>query len=192
MADLKVKFLGVEFKNPLVAASAEPTANYENMERVIEAGAVSCVSFYGGELRAGSLTRYLSGYDLVRVKARGAGDPATVTLADPVAEEVFSGFSLRVSAGRWPAPLERSGNCVIAPGRPGAVRLVCTSETGPAEIRSLDGPHGKVQVPAVDAARVEAPLGRGPHGACLLGGSTGAAEKAGHKRVVLVELESEK
>ena len=38
MADLKVKFLGVEFKNPLVAASAEPTANYENMERVIEAG----------------------------------------------------------------------------------------------------------------------------------------------------------
>jgi len=38
MADLKVKFLGVEFKNPLLAASAEPTANYENMERVIEAG----------------------------------------------------------------------------------------------------------------------------------------------------------
>jgi dihydroorotate dehydrogenase subfamily 1 len=39
MADLKVNFLGVEFKNPIVAASAEPTANYENMERVIETGA---------------------------------------------------------------------------------------------------------------------------------------------------------
>jgi dihydroorotate dehydrogenase (fumarate)/dihydropyrimidine dehydrogenase (NAD+) subunit PreA len=38
MAELKVKFLGVEFKNPLLASSAEPTANYENMERVIEAG----------------------------------------------------------------------------------------------------------------------------------------------------------
>jgi dihydroorotate dehydrogenase subfamily 1 len=38
MADLRVKFLGVEFKNPLLAASAEPTANYENMERVIDTG----------------------------------------------------------------------------------------------------------------------------------------------------------
>ena len=39
MADLKVNFLGAEFKNPIVAASAEHTANYENMVRVIEAGA---------------------------------------------------------------------------------------------------------------------------------------------------------
>jgi dihydroorotate dehydrogenase (fumarate)/dihydropyrimidine dehydrogenase (NAD+) subunit PreA len=39
LAELKVSFLGAEFKNPIVAASAEPTANYENMVRVIETGA---------------------------------------------------------------------------------------------------------------------------------------------------------
>ena len=39
MADLQVNFLGVEFKNPILVASAEPTASLRNMERVIEAGA---------------------------------------------------------------------------------------------------------------------------------------------------------
>lgn len=39
MADLSVSFLGVEFKNPVVAASAEPTASFQNMERVVETGA---------------------------------------------------------------------------------------------------------------------------------------------------------
>ena len=39
MADLRVNFLGVEFKNPLVVASAEPTANYSNMKKVINSGA---------------------------------------------------------------------------------------------------------------------------------------------------------
>ncbi len=39
MADLKVRFLGVEFKNPVLASSAEPTADLRNMERVIKNGA---------------------------------------------------------------------------------------------------------------------------------------------------------
>ncbi len=39
MADLTVDFLGIEFKNPVVASSAEPTAFLQNMERVIETGA---------------------------------------------------------------------------------------------------------------------------------------------------------
>lgn len=39
MANLKVNFLGVEFKNPLLASSAEPTADLKNMQRVIESGA---------------------------------------------------------------------------------------------------------------------------------------------------------
>ncbi len=39
MADLKVNFLGVDFKNPVIAASAEPTASLANMRRVIENGA---------------------------------------------------------------------------------------------------------------------------------------------------------
>lgn len=38
MANLKVDFLGVEFKNPVIAASAEPTANLANMRKVIENG----------------------------------------------------------------------------------------------------------------------------------------------------------
>lgn len=38
MADLRVDFLGVEFKNPLIVASAEPTASFRNMEKAIEAG----------------------------------------------------------------------------------------------------------------------------------------------------------
>lgn len=39
MADLRVNFLGVEFKNPVLASSAEPTADLRNMQRVIESGA---------------------------------------------------------------------------------------------------------------------------------------------------------
>lgn len=39
MADLKINFLGVEFKNPVLASSAEPTVSLRNMERLIEAGA---------------------------------------------------------------------------------------------------------------------------------------------------------
>lgn len=39
MADLRVNFLGVEFKNPLIVASAEPTLSLSNMRRVIENGA---------------------------------------------------------------------------------------------------------------------------------------------------------
>jgi dihydroorotate dehydrogenase (fumarate)/dihydropyrimidine dehydrogenase (NAD+) subunit PreA len=39
MADLKVDFCGVTFKNPVVAASAEPTLNARNMRRCMEEGA---------------------------------------------------------------------------------------------------------------------------------------------------------
>jgi len=39
MADLGVNFLGVEFKNPVLASSAEPTVDLKNMQRVIERGA---------------------------------------------------------------------------------------------------------------------------------------------------------
>lgn len=39
MADLRVNFLGLEFKNPVLASSAEPTASLSNMQRVIESGA---------------------------------------------------------------------------------------------------------------------------------------------------------
>ena len=38
MADLRVKFLGIDFKNPVVAASAEPTSSLKNLIRVIESG----------------------------------------------------------------------------------------------------------------------------------------------------------
>ena len=38
MADLRTEFLGVKFKNPVLAASAEPTLSAENMKRVIETG----------------------------------------------------------------------------------------------------------------------------------------------------------
>ena len=38
MADLRVNFLGVEFRNPVLASSAEPTASLRNMERVIASG----------------------------------------------------------------------------------------------------------------------------------------------------------
>jgi len=39
MADLRVNFLGVDFKNPVLASSAEPTLDLRNMKRVIESGA---------------------------------------------------------------------------------------------------------------------------------------------------------
>jgi dihydroorotate dehydrogenase subfamily 1 len=39
MADISVNFLGVEFKNPVLASSAEPTASLRNIQRVIESGA---------------------------------------------------------------------------------------------------------------------------------------------------------
>jgi len=39
MADLRVNFLGVEFKNPVLASSGEPTFSLRNMQRVIENGA---------------------------------------------------------------------------------------------------------------------------------------------------------
>ena len=39
MPDLSIEFCGVRFKNPLVAASAEPTLNAANMKRCIDAGA---------------------------------------------------------------------------------------------------------------------------------------------------------
>jgi len=39
MADLRTEFCGLKFKNPVLAASAEPTLCAENMKRVIETGA---------------------------------------------------------------------------------------------------------------------------------------------------------
>jgi dihydroorotate dehydrogenase subfamily 1 len=44
MADLATEFLGVKFKNPVLAASAEPTLSAENMKRVIETGAGGLVA----------------------------------------------------------------------------------------------------------------------------------------------------
>jgi dihydroorotate dehydrogenase (fumarate)/dihydropyrimidine dehydrogenase (NAD+) subunit PreA len=44
MADLEVEFCGVKFKNPVLAASAEPTLSAENMKRVIETGAGGLVA----------------------------------------------------------------------------------------------------------------------------------------------------
>ncbi|MEM3432555.1 MAG: tRNA-dihydrouridine synthase [Candidatus Methanomethyliaceae archaeon] len=38
MADLQVNFLDVPFKNPVIAASAEPTSDVRNIRRVIESG----------------------------------------------------------------------------------------------------------------------------------------------------------
>ncbi|NIS70765.1 MAG: dihydroorotate dehydrogenase, partial [Proteobacteria bacterium] len=39
LANLEVSFCGVHFKNPVVAASAEPTLNARNMKKCIDAGA---------------------------------------------------------------------------------------------------------------------------------------------------------
>lgn len=44
MADLRTEFCGVRFKNPVLAASAEPTLSAENMKRVIETGAGGLVA----------------------------------------------------------------------------------------------------------------------------------------------------
>lgn len=44
MADLKVRFCDVEFKNPILAASAEPTLSARNMKRVIKTGAGGLVA----------------------------------------------------------------------------------------------------------------------------------------------------
>jgi dihydroorotate dehydrogenase (fumarate)/dihydropyrimidine dehydrogenase (NAD+) subunit PreA len=44
MADLKVDFCGVKFKNPVLAASAEPTLSAKNMKKVIESGAGGLVA----------------------------------------------------------------------------------------------------------------------------------------------------
>jgi dihydroorotate dehydrogenase subfamily 1 len=44
MADLKTELCGIEFKNPVLAASAEPTLSAENMKRVIETGAGGLVA----------------------------------------------------------------------------------------------------------------------------------------------------
>ena len=44
MANLEVNFCDVRFKNPLVAASAEPTLNANNMKKCIDAGAGGVIS----------------------------------------------------------------------------------------------------------------------------------------------------
>ncbi|MBS3906004.1 MAG: tRNA-dihydrouridine synthase [Syntrophaceae bacterium] len=44
MADLKVQFCGVNFKNPIIAASAEPTLSARNMKQVIRTGAGGLVA----------------------------------------------------------------------------------------------------------------------------------------------------
>ena len=44
MADLSVEFAGVKFKNPVLAASAEPTLDVNLMRRCIEAGAGGIVA----------------------------------------------------------------------------------------------------------------------------------------------------
>ncbi|MDO9209756.1 MAG: tRNA-dihydrouridine synthase [Deltaproteobacteria bacterium] len=44
MADLRTEFCGVRFKNPVLAASAEPTLSAENMKRVIATGAGGLVA----------------------------------------------------------------------------------------------------------------------------------------------------
>ena len=44
MADLSVEFAGIKFKNPILAASAEPTLTVRNIRRVIEAGAGGLVA----------------------------------------------------------------------------------------------------------------------------------------------------
>lgn len=44
MADTRVEFCGVTFKNPLAAASAEPTLNAANMKKCIDAGAGAVIA----------------------------------------------------------------------------------------------------------------------------------------------------
>jgi len=165
--------------------------------RILEAGALAFVrgGGGGGQVFSGEHRYYLSGYHLVTVKAAGEGGAEagalTATVVDPVASEVRSGFSLGLSDRLWPVPL-REGRSVVMPDRMGELTLACTSQLRPMEMRSLDGPHGKVQMPLVRSIKVVAPVARGARGAYLLGGSTAAGAKAGVKRVVLVEIESDK
>ena len=44
MADLSIEFCGIKFKNPVLAASAEPTLDINLMRQVIEAGAGGLVA----------------------------------------------------------------------------------------------------------------------------------------------------
>lgn len=44
MANLEIDFCGVTFKNPIAAASAEPTLNADNMKKCIDAGAGSVIA----------------------------------------------------------------------------------------------------------------------------------------------------
>ncbi|MEH0019367.1 MAG: 4Fe-4S dicluster-binding protein [Desulfobacter sp.] len=44
MADTRIEFCGVTFKNPLAAASAEPTLNAANMKQCIDAGAGAVIA----------------------------------------------------------------------------------------------------------------------------------------------------
>ena len=44
MADLGIDFCGVHFKNPVAAASAEPTLNAANMKKCIDAGAGAVIA----------------------------------------------------------------------------------------------------------------------------------------------------
>lgn len=44
MANLEIDFCGVNFKNPIAAASAEPTLNADNMKKCIDAGAGSVIA----------------------------------------------------------------------------------------------------------------------------------------------------
>ena len=44
MADLSIDFCGVNFKNPIAAASAEPTLNADNMKKCIDTGAASVIA----------------------------------------------------------------------------------------------------------------------------------------------------
>jgi dihydroorotate dehydrogenase (fumarate)/dihydropyrimidine dehydrogenase (NAD+) subunit PreA len=66
MADLSVDFCGIKFKNPILAASAEPTVDLQQMRKCIEAGAGGVVaksisSIYGmRKLSKYSTWRYLN------------------------------------------------------------------------------------------------------------------------------------
>ena len=157
--------------------------------RILHAAAVGAFAGCGGQVLSGGTRRVVSGYDLAPVHVEGA-EKNPVMIAEPVVDEVFSGFSAKVTetgAVRRPAARE----LVLAGGRSAPMQIECASETGPLEVRSVDGPHGKVQLAAVEEARVRATLARGSRGAYLLGGSTGAGAKGGAKRVVLVEVDSE-
>jgi len=160
---------------------------------ILEAGALCAFTDHGGEVFAGERRYYLSGYCLVPVRRKS--DPkedAPLMLVDPEPDEVRSGFSLRLSAAGRIVVAPRGSVIVTTTKGRGYVALECTSQIRPLEMRSVDGPHGKVQMPLVELMKVAAPLGHSPRGAYLVGGATGVGEKPELKRVVLVEIESEK